>query len=72
MGVSETEHLLHLLKKGICPWCGKNIPEGARVGTGRKGEGGFCSLRCYGNYHALELRERARRVSDIVKRHERS
>lgn len=37
--------------EGVCPVCGKKIPEGTRVGSGRKADGGFCSLDCYTAYH---------------------
>jgi len=69
MDVPESQYLLDLWSKNICPWCGKEIPEGKRVGSGRKSQGGFCSLVCYGNYYALELKERARKVADTAKRH---
>jgi len=41
-----------------------------RVGTGRKSDGGFCSLDCYANFYQLELSERARRLSERIKRKE--
>jgi len=66
MQVTDAEYLLDLWSKNICPWCGNNIPEGTRVGTGRKSEGGFCSLRCYADYYALELAERARKALDTA------
>jgi len=66
MDFSETDYLLELWAKNICPWCGKFIPEGTRVGSGRKSEGGFCSLSCYADYHALELAERARKALDTA------
>lgn len=69
MDIPESQYLLDLLLKNICPWCGKEIPEGTRVGSGRKDEGGFCSLACYANYYSLELQERARKVAETAKRH---
>lgn len=72
MAVPESKYLLDLLRAKVCPWCGKNIPEGTRVGSGRKSEGGFCSLDCYTKYYALELQERAKRVSDLAKRNKPS
>jgi len=57
----EDEYLLALWEKNVCPYCGKDIPEGTRIGSGRKAEGGFCSLDCYTRYYKLELVERARR-----------
>lgn len=72
MDISEEHHLLDLWRRNICPYCGSNIPEGTRVGSGRRSEGGFCSLSCYANYYALEIRERARRVLDVAKKHTNS
>jgi hypothetical protein len=61
MDLREDEYLLALWDKNVCPYCGKDIPEGTRVGSGRKAEGGFCSLDCYAHYYEMELSERARR-----------
>lgn len=66
MMMSETEYLLELWEQNLCPFCGNAIPEGTRVGSGRKSEGGFCSLRCYADYYALELAERARKALDTA------
>lgn len=66
---SEDAYLLNLWEQNICPYCGKNIPEGARVGSGRKPEGGFCSLDCYAKYYQLELQARARHLAEITARH---
>lgn len=52
------KHLLELWDKNICPNCAKSIPEGTRVGSGRKNDGGFCSLGCYGEYHNAALIEK--------------
>jgi len=41
------------------------IPEGTRVGSGRKADGGFCSLGCYAGYYSLELIDRARRRAGL-------
>jgi hypothetical protein len=60
--MSESEYLLELWAQNVCPFCGSPIPEGSRIGSGRKSEGGFCSLRCYAEYYALELSERARKA----------
>jgi len=62
MARSESDYLLELWDKKICPFCREPIKEGKRVGTGRKKDGGFCSLGCYTRYYELELRERARRT----------
>jgi hypothetical protein len=69
MGALE-EALLEFWDQNICPNCGKTIPQGTRVGSGRKSEGGFCSLGCYTNFYQLELTERARRVLEGTKRKE--
>lgn len=58
MAESERNYLLELWDKNICPNCGKKIPEGKRVGSGKKGEGGFCSLDCFGEYRGSDLIER--------------
>jgi hypothetical protein len=62
MARSESEYLLDLWDRNICPYCGQAITEGTRIGTGRKADGGFCSLQCYTRYYELDLRERARRL----------
>jgi hypothetical protein len=65
---SETDLLLVLWHSHTCPFCGKQIHEGSRVGTGRIVEGGFCSLTCYAEYHGLDREARqtllAKRVTD--------
>jgi hypothetical protein len=66
MAISEAEYLLDLWKKNVCPYCGKLIPEGTRVGSGRKSEGGFCSLDCYARYYQMEFQERARNLAKIA------
>jgi len=66
MAVSEAEHPLALWEQNICPYCGKLIPEGTRVGSGRKSDGGFCSLDCYARYYQMELQERARKLAKIA------
>jgi hypothetical protein len=66
--VSEPQYLLNLWSLNVCPYCGKGIPEGTRVGSGRKNEGGFCSLTCYADYYALELAERAQRALSASKK----
>ena len=70
MATSEEVYLLELWDQNICPNCGKAIPQGARVGSGRKSEGGFCSLDCYTSFYQLELTERARRLAERTKRKE--
>lgn len=66
MARSEREYLLELWFKNICPYCGKEIPEGTRVGSGRKSGGGFCSLGHYTAYHELELADRARKLQQLM------
>ena len=62
--------LLELWEQNICPNCGKTIPQGTRVGSGRKSEGGFCSLDCYTSFYQLQLTERAQRIVERTKRKE--
>ena len=67
MGTTEDAYLLELWEQNICPNCGKNIPDGTRVGSGRKSEGGFCSLDCYADFYQLELSVRAQRIAKRIK-----
>ena len=68
---AEKQYLLLLWERNVCPYCGKAIPQGQRVGTGRRSDGGFCSLDCYTNYNVLELIDRLRllenRISDEIR-----
>jgi hypothetical protein len=68
----ERNYLLELWDEGICPNCGKNIPEGKRVGSGKKSDGGFCSLDCYGEYYRAEITERHRKAIAAAERHRNS
>jgi hypothetical protein len=68
MGNSEEDVLSRLWAMNICPQCGKKIPEGTRVGSGRRSEGGFCSLKCYGDFYGLEMVERAKRAALLAAR----
>ncbi len=70
MAESMEAYLLELWDQNICPNCGKTIPQGTRVGSGRKSEGGFCSLDCYTSFYQLQLTERARRVAQRTKHKE--
>jgi hypothetical protein len=54
-----TAELLRLWEEKVCPNCGSHIADGKRVGTGRKADGGFCSLDCYASYYSGVLVERA-------------
>ena len=60
MAISEATYLKILWERNICPHCLRVIPEGKRVGSGRKSDGGFCSLECFSKYHVLEFAEKAR------------
>jgi len=62
----EQRFLLECWDQNVCPHCNKQIPEGTRVGSGKKSEGGFCSLNCYGEYHkkALIARHKQRTESE--------
>jgi hypothetical protein len=62
MARSEREYLLEFWDRSICPYCGKSIPEGKRIGSGRKSEGGFCSLDHFTAYHELKFREKAKKL----------
>src|SRR5258706_2247631 len=53
----EAEYLLKLWQLNVCPNCGQIITDGRRLGTGRRKDGGFCSLECYTNYYRLELQQ---------------
>jgi hypothetical protein len=66
MARSESDYLLDLWGKNICPYCGRRIPEHSRVGTGRKSDGGFCSLDCYARYYQMEFGERARNLGKLA------
>jgi len=72
MAKSERDYLLELWDKNICPSCCNGIAEGTRVGSGRKSEGGFCSLDCYATYYKAELTERAKKVAELAARHQNS
>jgi hypothetical protein len=69
---SAETYLLELWEKNICPNCGRQIPTGQRVGRGQKSKGGFCSLDCYASFYQQELTERARRISEAIKRRQES
>ena len=68
--MSDTEQnvLLELWELNVCPNCGKTIPQGTRVGSGKKSEGGFCSLTCYSEFYASDLIERAKRAASVATR----
>ena len=58
MANSEAAHLQTLWDLNICPYCQAEIPEGRRVGSGRKSQGGFCSLDCFARYNVLDFMEK--------------
>jgi len=66
---SEQDYLLELWDRNICPNCGRGIPELTRVGSGKKSNGGFCSLDCYAKYYETELTERAKKIAELSERH---
>ncbi len=72
MAESERSYLLELWDQNICPNCCKKIPEGKRVGSGKKSDGGFCSLDCYGEYYKAELTERHKKARAAAERHRNS
>ena len=68
MDTGTGKYLLELWYMNICPQCGIVIPDGRRVGTGQKSDGGFCSLDCYAKFYELELKERAEILRDVLER----
>jgi hypothetical protein len=72
MSSSEEVYLLELWDKNICPNCGRHIPAGRRVGSGQKNKGGFCSLDGYASFYQYELAEKARRISEAMKKAQES
>jgi hypothetical protein len=59
MSDSEARRLAEMSKAGICPNCGKRIPEGTAV---VRGPGSFCGLDCIAEFYHAEFSERARRL----------
>jgi hypothetical protein len=55
MAESEAKYLNRCWETNTCPNCKMSFPERQRVGTGRKRDGGFCSLDCLAAYRKLEL-----------------
>ena len=69
MAISEEQYLLEFWDKNICPNCGNSIQDGKRYGSGRKADGGFCSLDCYAEYHKATLVERHKKRLAAAARH---
>jgi hypothetical protein len=59
-GSDEEVRLNEFRQAGICPNCGKPIPEGTAVA---RGPGAFCSLECVALFHNAEFSERAKRLA---------
>lgn len=64
MAITEETYLLDCWERVVCPYCHKRFPETARVGSGQKKKGGFCSLECFAKYYELDIRERLKRFVD--------
>ena len=64
MAINEEAYLLDCWERVVCPYCRKPFLETARVGSGQKKKGGFCSLDCYTKYYELDIRERHKRFVD--------
>jgi hypothetical protein len=60
------------MRKKICKNCGKDIPSGSVIGSGKKSEGIFCSLGCFTEYNKDKLLEKARKVQALAARHRKS
>jgi hypothetical protein len=62
MAISETAYLKMMGERSLCPQCYRTLVAGQQVGSGKKSDGVFCSLKCFSSYHALDLIERARLI----------
>jgi hypothetical protein len=60
--LSERMYLARAWEDGVCPRCGKKVTAKDRVGSGRRADGGFCSLQCYAEYYQAEIRSKYRRI----------
>jgi hypothetical protein len=49
---SEESYLRNCWSQNVCPYCRRGFPPTSRVGGSPK-KGGFCSVKCYGDYYAL-------------------
>lgn len=66
MAISETAYLKTMWERNMCPYCRGVIREGKRIGSGRKTDGGFCSLDCFAKCHVLKFAEKARFVKGNI------
>jgi hypothetical protein len=69
MAISEAAYLKMLWERNVCPYCLNVFASGERVGSGRKSDGGFCSLDCFSKYHALAFAEKARLLKRRIRTH---
>ena len=61
MDTTETVYLKHCLERKKCPYCGRDLVDGQRVGTGRFDDGVFCSLDCFAKYSQSDFSTRPQR-----------
>lgn len=59
----EESFLRQCWDSGLCPCCKRSFPASQRIGSGKRAEGGFCSLNCYAEYYKDELATRLRRFA---------
>lgn len=64
---ARRDRITEATRTGTCPQCGKVIPEGTAIGTGRHEDGRFCSLDCVALFHGPTFVERHRRRLDASK-----
>jgi hypothetical protein len=72
MADQERSYLLELWDKGVCPNCGKKIPECKRVGSGKKSDDGFCSLDCLAEYRSADFTAKHNKAMALGQRHRNS
>lgn len=58
MRKTERHLLLELDGREVCPFCGHHVNPEARIGSGSRSSGVFCSLSCVASYSVLELTDR--------------
>ena len=56
MAETEQKYLAQCRANGICAACHNELVQ--RIGSGKLGDGVFCSLACYANWHSASLVER--------------